>query len=459
MAVMLRCVSALLQGDAVTALPGIQDQVSYDTLARRVLAGDGFTFPIEWWPATAAGAPTAHWSFLYTLYLTAVYAIFGPHPLAARLIQASIAGVLYPWLTWRLGRRLFGPQVGLISAGLTAGYGYFVYYAGALMTETFYILTILWALDLAARLVSTRRLVPGRTDWLGWLLLGVALGLAVLLRQVVLLFVPVLVGWLAWMVFRRSGPGLGHWRPLLSGVLLTGCVLVAMIAPWTIRNYQAFGRLVLLNTNAGYAFFWANHPIHGTNFVAIFPSQVYHDLIPPELRGLDEAALDSALMSRGIQFVVADPFRYAQLSLSRIKDYFEFLPSTASGEASNLARLLSFGVYLPLMVYGVAVSLMRGDRWVRGGRQAELWLVYLFGLVYSLIHLLSWALIRYRLPLDAILMPVAGLGLFELVERLRGGLATGLAQSAPVPAGAAVPNQPSPAASAPAVPLGGHEAQ
>ena len=25
-----------------------------------------------------------------------------------------------------------------------------------------------------------------------------------------------------------------------------------MILPWTVRNYQAFGRFVLLNTNAGY---------------------------------------------------------------------------------------------------------------------------------------------------------------------------------------------------------------
>ena len=36
---------------------------------------------------------TAHWSFLYTLYLTAVYALFGPNPLVARLIQAVAIGV------------------------------------------------------------------------------------------------------------------------------------------------------------------------------------------------------------------------------------------------------------------------------------------------------------------------------------------------------------------------------
>ena len=35
----------------------------------------------------------------------------------------------------------------------------------------------------------------------------------------------------------------------------------------------------------------------------------------------------------------------------------------------------------------------------------------LFVGIYSLIHLFSWALIRYRLPIDAVLLIFAGLGL------------------------------------------------
>ena len=73
--VALRLASALLQGDAVTPLPGIYDQLSYDELARRLLAGHGFTFPTDWWPATRAGEPTGHWSYLYTLFLAATYAV------------------------------------------------------------------------------------------------------------------------------------------------------------------------------------------------------------------------------------------------------------------------------------------------------------------------------------------------------------------------------------------------
>ena len=105
-AVVLRLVVAFSLGDQIVALPGIQDQISYDTLAHRVLAGYGFTFPTEWWPVTRAGEPTAHWSFLYVLYLTGSYGVFGSHPLVARLAQAVAAGVLTPLLAWRIGQRV-----------------------------------------------------------------------------------------------------------------------------------------------------------------------------------------------------------------------------------------------------------------------------------------------------------------------------------------------------------------
>ncbi|MBM3790044.1 MAG: hypothetical protein FJW35_06795, partial [Acidobacteria bacterium] len=112
----LRLVSAFYQANVIEALPGVHDQVSYHTLAGRVLEGAGFSFGTDWWPATRAGEPTAHWSYLYTLYMALVYFLFGPNPLVARLIQAAVAAVLHPWLSWRIGRRLFGDQAGLLAA-------------------------------------------------------------------------------------------------------------------------------------------------------------------------------------------------------------------------------------------------------------------------------------------------------------------------------------------------------
>jgi hypothetical protein len=241
--------------------------------------------------------------------------------------------------------------------------------------------------------------------------------MAVLLRQAFVLVVPVLF---AWLLKARAGSETSGTTPrrMATGLLIAGFVSLAMIAPWTVRNYQAFGRFVPLNTNAGFAFYWANHPIHGTDFVPILPAEVYGDLIPPELGTLNEAELDAALLRLGLGFVLNDPLRYLRLSISRIDDYFKFWPSPESSAASNLARSLSFGLSLPFMLYGLRLSMAGGAGLVPRERHATIVLLWLLIGSYSLLHILSWALIRYRLPVDALLVLFTALGLVQLAERL-----------------------------------------
>jgi 4-amino-4-deoxy-L-arabinose transferase-like glycosyltransferase len=189
--VVSRLVVAFFFGNGVEILPGTFDQVSYHNLALRLLDGYGFSFAEPWWPLTDAGEPTAHWSFLYTFYLTAVYFIFGPNPLVARIIQVIIVGLLQPYLVYLIGRHLFDERVGLVAAGLTAVYIYFIYYAATLMTEPFYITAILAVLYLALRFGEA---APAQEYRLA-LLLGVVLVLTIHLRQLFLLFVPFLFLW------------------------------------------------------------------------------------------------------------------------------------------------------------------------------------------------------------------------------------------------------------------------
>lgn len=436
--VALRVGAALYLGDQVVDLPGTADQLSYHNLAQRVLGGYGFTFGEPWWPLTAAGAPTAHWSYLYTFYLVAVYALFGPHPLAARLIQAVLVGVLHPYLAYRLARASapahWPTTVPLLAAAWTALYGYFIYYAATLMTEPFYITAILAALWAAVALVDRAAAgngAPARSEaaarrgatvphagrrWAWGVPLGLTLAAAVLLRQLFLLCVPLIFLWIA-IVAQRAR----RLRQTLPALGVAAALIVFAIVPFTAFNYARFGRMVLLNTNAGYAFFWGNHPIYGDRFIPILPEggPTYQDLIPRELRRLDEAALDQALLARAVGFIATDPARYLRLSLSRIPAYFMFWPDPDSGLVSNLTRVGSFGLALPFMIYGLWRSLRA---WARQGWQARLaapeLLLYLFVLAYIVLHLLTWALIRYRLPVDAVLILFAALGLGDILARL-----------------------------------------
>jgi hypothetical protein len=200
---------------------------------------------------------------------------------------------------------------------------------------------------------------------------------------------------------------------LCRGALLSIVVLGLVVFPWTVRNYFAFQRFVLLNTNAGFAFYWGNHPIHGTDFVPILSS--YGELIPEDLRALNEADMDRALLQLGLKSVLEEPVRYVLLSLSRFREYFKFWPSSASSDMSNLSRVLSFGLFLPFFIGGILLSLIRAKTY---NLKPGVSLILIFAAGYTIIHLLTWTLIRYRLPVDALLISFAGLALSVMSARL-----------------------------------------
>ncbi len=140
--------------------------------------------------------------------MAAVYSVAGPHPLAARLASAVLAGILLPLLLYRLSRRVFPSVPPLtinhspftihhLSALLAAIYAYFILYSAMVQTEALFICALLWSLERA--LAVEQALRRGETPhWPAWLGLGLSLGIAALLRQSILPWVVVLFLWLLW---------------------------------------------------------------------------------------------------------------------------------------------------------------------------------------------------------------------------------------------------------------------
>lgn len=316
-AVFFRITVALYLGNVVDAPPRVTDQRSYHALAVSLLTNRRFAFEQGWYPFTLPNTPTAHWSFLYPIFLAAAYAIFGVRPLAARLVQAVLGGVLLPYMVYRLTRRLFPQQEGtaLLAALLTAGYAYFILHAAMLMTETFFLILVVWSLEISIRIAREWR-NGYHVPWQWVLELGASLGLATLMRQSILPWVPVL--FLAFLCLRSSIPRLQRVKALF----FAGVLLCAFILPWTIRNYRVYGEFLLLNSNTGYAMYSAQHPMHGISFDEYAAAP-----LPDDLRGLNEAQMDRILLRRGIEFILEDPGRYVLLCFSRVRAYFEFWPS------------------------------------------------------------------------------------------------------------------------------------
>lgn len=304
----------------------------------------------------------------------------------------------------------------LLAALLTAFYAYFVLYGAMTQTEGLFLLAVLWSLERALAVKGRLEIGDWRLgDWGVWgavVTLGVSVAVATLLRQSILPWVAVMLVWLL------AADGVAQRRVrgrTLAALAVVVAILLAAVLPFTLRNYRAYGELLLLNSNTGYAMYSAQHPLHGVSFDAYAAAPLPDDLTPPPT---NEAQWDRALMARGVQFVLDDPGRYLLLSASRVVDYFEFWPKESSSLIFNVGRMASFTLLLPFMVYGVWV-VGRGTR--DKGRGARLFsppaFLLLFVLVYSLLHIFTWAMPRYRLPVDAVLLIFAAAGLSDLVRR------------------------------------------
>jgi 4-amino-4-deoxy-L-arabinose transferase-like glycosyltransferase len=158
---------------------------------------------------------------------------------AVKVAQALLGALLVPAVAL-VGRRTFGPDVGLAAAAAAAVYPTLVWYSAHFWSEPLFLVLLWWGLERA--LAADEGRVGAAVAS------GVLLGLAALTRELPLYFVPVLV---AWMVSRRD-------RASLARALVLVAATTAVVAPWTLRNWFRFGAFVPVSTMGGRALWEGN---------------------------------------------------------------------------------------------------------------------------------------------------------------------------------------------------------
>lgn len=385
-----RMAAAFYLGDTVSGLSGAHDEITYSMLGQRFATGHGMTFPEPWYPWLAADTPQSYFSYTNGLFLAGIYTLFGYHPLAARIIIGLISTVNV-WLLFLIGRRLFGTTVALVASAIAAVYAYLIFYGVALVTETPFTLALLIALYLSLRIRA------GEMQGVGpWVLLGVALAVAVLLRMAVIFFVPVLLLWLYYAVRKETK----LWLAAIPLVVIGLAVL-----PLTIRNYLLWQQFLVSEAQFGHVFWNGNHPGHHGNF---HPFKVFP--IPPEvLASKNDVLITNTLLRMGVQNVLNQPWDFVMLTLTRLREFFLFWPTADSSLSANLLRAFSFGLIVPFALFGFFANLRRF---------AELAPIYLLIVVHTGIYAVTWTMIRYRVPLDPFFILFAAYTLQMVYQQL-----------------------------------------
>jgi 4-amino-4-deoxy-L-arabinose transferase-like glycosyltransferase len=208
------------------------DALFYRGVGEALANGKGYTDP----GSIFAGHPnpTALHPPLFPIYL-ASWTKLGLGGVHDHQIVSCLLGGVTVVLVGLLGRRIAGPRVGLIAAGI-AGVDPWLFTADRIVnSESLYIPLIVLALVLAYRFLE--RPTPVRAA-----VLGLVIGLATLTRSDGILLLLLLAAPLTWRA--REGR--------LRAFAACAAATLVVLTPWLVRNWIQLDQFPLLSTNGGH---------------------------------------------------------------------------------------------------------------------------------------------------------------------------------------------------------------
>lgn len=369
---------------------GFDDQSWYQWEANLLAHGHGFMDPIDVlqgrWVPTAAHPP------VYPLVLAGLVKL-GVSAAKLRL-AGSVFGAGTIAALGLLGRRLAGPRVGLLAAGIAAAYPMLVTADGALLSESLYGSLVALSLLAAYKLLDAP--TPANA-----LILGVLLGLAALTRgEAVLLAVLIL-----WPIARRPRG--------LRAATITCVMMVAIIAPWTVRNWTVFHQPVPISTDfaATIAGSYCPATFYGSNIGSSDVSCIR------KYPGNEATALNRAR---------DDAIRYAEHHLGRLpavvaarlarvwglrRAVFAHLPQLGGRSPAVLeAGFLVYYVLVALAIFGFVLLRRRG---------VHVWILTSTFVQVTLVAVLFFGNVNYREQAELSLVVLAAVGADQLWRRVR----------------------------------------
>jgi 4-amino-4-deoxy-L-arabinose transferase-like glycosyltransferase len=366
-------------------------------IARSLAMGKGFSNPFN----QGTGA-TAWLTPVYPLLLAGVFRIFGIFTPASFIVAVALniafsAAVCVP--IFYAGRKIAGVSVGALAAWFWA------LFPNAIMIPYEWIWdTCLTALLAAAILWFTLGLAES-TRTRDWCLYGLLWGFALMTNPALASLMPFLLGWASYSASQRG-------RQILARAAMAVLVVLLCCVPWSVRNYFAFHRFVPLRSAFPIAL-WLGH------------NRVFDPQAPPttrvtpyeearEYKRLGEDAFMRKKWIDAVSFIRAHPALELGLFEQRFVAFWVGLPSPFKRflEAESLGeRILLLANFLATLgTIGGVVAV-----WINWRRYA--FVLSAFPLAFPWMYYVTLPYLRYRHPIDPILMLLSALALDALLRR------------------------------------------
>lgn len=367
---------------------GAGDTPVYVELSRGVFSFRGFQL---------GGAASATYPPGYPLFLAPFTALTGGAGAEVVVVQCALGG-LCAVMTARIGDLLYSTRVGGV-AGIAAALA-----PQLAFWEAYPISDVLGLTLLLAGTVQLFRAAPARTQdsdpplgpaisYRRAAVAGALFGASALVRPLSLsLAIPALF----WLANRSISVS---WRERAGLFAVVVAVMIALMAPWTVRNAVEFGGFYPLSTRNGWQLVQATQwELHGRGTVGVDVTY------PEEAAGLTEGEADRLLTRLALDQIRSHPYDF--LRRSGTKSLFTWLP-TAPGLGYGS---LMMGIQFCLVALAAALAML----YRRGRSGGVLWLMSLGATLGIALTILDPDY-RYRLPILLVLMPAAAWLLLEIL--------------------------------------------
>lgn len=298
-----------------------------------------------------------------------------------------------------LGARVGGRTVGVLAGLMFAADPFLVFFSNLVLTETLFITLLVALWSYGAGMVIRRRDPTVRQ----WLTVGVLSLACVYARESTLGLIGVT---LLIHLFRRR-----FNKSAVIGVIVVGCVIVAGLFPWALRNRNVVGQWCWLTTRAGISLY------DGVGPQATGASDLGDIKSGEAVRGLTEVRYNRYFLEASYEQMRADPSRIAKLAVRKLLRMWNPVPNAADYQ-SSVVRLVSAVWMVPMLAMSLAGAFVLCKRGPAHGYAVAVYLL-LPAFYLSALHMVFVGSVRYRLGAMPMLAVLAAILIGRLLATAR----------------------------------------
>lgn len=335
-------------------------------------------------------------------YAPAVW-LFGPQAaiVPIRFVQAILLAAQSALIGFT-AQRIFGKGImAFVASCLAALYPFFLFYQGLLLSETLFN-TLLLAGIAALYWWRDRGL---RVD-LALVITCLCLAAATLTKATLTILPPLLIAATAW----AAG---AHWRRVFIVLLAASCLYSAFMSPWWIRNASLLGTFIPFTTSNAHNLYLGNNPRNPGGGID-WSSDVEPDLVAKILALPNELERQRAFSKAATDYIKNNPMAFLQAAEKKFVRFWNIVPNAREFN-SGLYSIVIAASFGPILALALICAVRHWRQW---RLLAPLYLIVGY---FTVVHVIIIASLRYRLPIEPILILLAAEPLAALIERVRPG--------------------------------------